>query len=98
MLPDHLAYPRRLPDRVEDDARVRNWARNATLAPSTSVIAPRSEDDLRARLEGTEGGVRVIGSRMSPGMISSISPSSDRAPTTASMCERSPARGPRWRS
>src|SRR3954453_14279713 len=72
MLPDHLAYPRRVPDRVEDDLRIRNWARNATLAPSTSVGTPRSETELRSLLESTEGGVRVIGSRMSPGPMLSL--------------------------
>ena len=58
---------------AEDDLRVRNWARNATLGPAGSVGAPRTRGRaaLAARTS-TEGGVRVIGSRMSPGRMLSL--------------------------
>jgi FAD/FMN-containing dehydrogenase len=71
------AYPRREPDQAGEDVRTRNWARNATLAPSTSVSAPRTEDELRTLLATTTGGVRVIGSRMSPGRMLALAAQGD---------------------
>ena len=71
------AYPRQQPDRVGEDVRTRNWARNATLAPSASVSAPRTEGELRTLLASTEGGVRVIGSRMSPGRMLALAAQGD---------------------
>ncbi|HEY0239988.1 MAG TPA: D-arabinono-1,4-lactone oxidase [Friedmanniella sp.] len=77
MTRNDLAYPRREPDHAGEDARVRNWARNATLAPSASISAPRTEDELRALLSTTTGGVRVIGSRMSPGRMLALAAEGD---------------------
>lgn len=74
----HLAaYPHQQPDRAGEDVRTRNWARNATLAPSASVNAPHDEDELRTLLASTEGGVRVIGSRMSPGRMLALAAQGD---------------------
>ncbi len=67
-LPNDLAYPRREPDRTDDD-QVRNWARNAALAPVGAVDEPADEDELRALLASTTGPVRMFGSRMSPGRM-----------------------------
>jgi len=67
-LPTDVGYPRREPDLTDDD-QVRNWARNATLAPLAAVSTPADEDDLRALLASTSGPVRMIGSRMSPGRM-----------------------------
>jgi FAD/FMN-containing dehydrogenase len=70
MLPDHLAYPRREPDEsLELDPQVRNWARNATLAPATSMSEPLDEDELRRLMASTQGPVRMVGSRMSAGRM-----------------------------
>jgi FAD/FMN-containing dehydrogenase len=77
MAPTELAYPRREPDRAGEDVRVRNWARNATLGPAGSVSAPRTEDELRSLLAATRGGVRVIGSRMSPGRMLALAAQGD---------------------
>ena len=77
MARNDLTYPRREPDRAGEDVRTRNWARNATLAPSASVSAPRDEDELRTLLATTEGGVRVIGSRMSPGRMLALAAQGD---------------------
>ena len=77
MARNDLTYPRREPDRAGEDVRTRNWARNATLAPSASVSAPRTEDELRTLLASTEGGVRVIGSRMSPGRMLALAAQGD---------------------
>ncbi len=78
MLPDHLAYPRREPEAPGTaDVAVRNWARNATIAPAGAVSAPRDEDRLQTLLATTTGGVRVIGSRMSPGRMLSLAAQGD---------------------
>ena len=71
------AYPHREPDHVGEDVRTRNWARNATLAPASAVSAPRTEDELRSLLATTSGGVRVIGSRMSPGRMLALAAQGD---------------------
>jgi len=72
-----VAYPRREPDQAGEDVRTRNWARNATLAPAASVSAPRDEEELRTLLATTRGGVRVIGSRMSPGRMLALAAQGD---------------------
>ena len=72
-----LAYPRREPDQAGEDVRVRNCARNATLAPPASICSPRTEDELRSVLASTTGGVRVIGSRMSPGRMLALAAQGD---------------------
>lgn len=75
---DDLSCSRRQPDCAGEDVRVRNWARNAVLAPHGSVSTPRTDDDLSALLATTQGGVRVLGSRMSPGRMLSLAARGDR--------------------
>ncbi|SEQ81680.1 D-arabinono-1,4-lactone oxidase [Microlunatus flavus] len=65
--PPGADYPRQ--ELGADGDRVRNWARNATLARTRSVSAPEDEDALRRLLATTTGPVRMIGSRMSPGRM-----------------------------
>ena len=73
MAHQHRAYPTRVSDRVEDDGRLHNWARNATLGRAGSVTVPADEAELRAFLAATSGATRIIGTRMSPGrMIEAI--------------------------
>ena len=62
-------YPRRETQPTGGDARLRNWAGNATLGRSGSVCAPETEAQLRSFLAATDGRVRMIGSRMSPGRL-----------------------------
>ena len=69
MTPTQLAYPRREPELIGEDIRLRNWARNATLGRPGSVSAPATEAQLRSLLATTSGRVRMIGSRMSPGRL-----------------------------
>ena len=69
MAQEQLAFPLRVPDRVEDDGRLRNWARNATLGRAGSLTTPADEDELRAFLASTTGATRIIGTRMSPGRL-----------------------------
>ena len=66
---DHHAYPVREPGPTGADVRLRNWAGNAALSDSGTVLAPTTEDELRSFLAGTSGRVRMIGSRMSPGRL-----------------------------
>jgi FAD/FMN-containing dehydrogenase len=62
-------YPHREVQLTGGDARLRNWARNATLGGPGSVTAPATEAELRSFLRKTSGRVRMIGSRMSPGRM-----------------------------
>ncbi|MET3806021.1 FAD/FMN-containing dehydrogenase [Nakamurella sp. UYEF19] len=68
----HIAYPRRVPELVGEDIRLRNWARNATLGSPGSVSAPTTEAELQAVLAASSGQVRMIGSRMSPGRLTEV--------------------------
>lgn len=69
---EHIAYPRREPELVGEDVRLRNWARNATLGVPGSVCAPSTEAELQAALLAGSGQVRMIGSRMSPGRLTEV--------------------------
>ena len=77
MVIDHLedpprarpSYPNREPEQTGEDARLRNWAGNATLGGAGSVSAPATEAELQQILAGGTGKVRMIGSRMSPGRL-----------------------------
>ncbi len=64
-----LAYPRREPELIGEDTRLRNWAMNSRLGPPGSVVAPATEEELRDFLSASTGRVRIIGSRMSPGRL-----------------------------
>ncbi|MEO3938222.1 D-arabinono-1,4-lactone oxidase [Dermatophilaceae bacterium Soc4.6] len=66
---ERRAYPRRDAEKVGEDVRLRNWARNATLGQPGSVTAATTEAELQAFLASTTGQVRMIGSRMSPGRL-----------------------------
>ena len=74
---EHVHYPRREAEREGEDVRLRNWAGNATLASAGSVSAPRTESELRVLLATSQGGVRVIGSRMSPGRMLALAAQGD---------------------
>ena len=69
MAHEQVAYPVRVPDRADDDGRLRNWARNATLGPAGSLTTPADEAELRGFLAATTGAARIIGTRMSPGRL-----------------------------
>lgn len=72
-----LSYPVREPDRLGEDVRLRNWAGNATLAPAGAVCAPTTEAELQSLLATTDGGIRMIGSRMSPGRMLELADQGD---------------------
>ena len=68
--PDETTGPKRTAglERAEDAAPM-NWARNAVLATAGAVVAPTTEDQVRAALAASAGRVRVAGSRMSAGRM-----------------------------
>lgn len=69
MASEHLTYPLRVPEDGAEGGGLRNWARNATLAPADAISAPATEGELQSLLATSDAGVRVIGSRMSPGRM-----------------------------
>ena len=77
MTVDYVAYPRRESERFGEDQVLRNWARNATLGRPGSVCAPSTESELQSVLASNSGGVRVMGSRMSPGRLLRLSHDAD---------------------
>ncbi|MDJ0320502.1 D-arabinono-1,4-lactone oxidase [Pseudarthrobacter sp. PS3-L1] len=64
-----LAYPHQEPELTGEDIRLRNWAKNSRLGPPGSVVAPATEAELCDFLSTSDGRVRMIGSRMSPGRM-----------------------------
>lgn len=56
---------------AEDDA-LWNWAQNARVGSRQQLYQPRSEAELQQLLRDTQGRVRVIGSRLSPGRMLSV--------------------------
>ncbi|TYC99411.1 FAD-binding protein [Arthrobacter echini] len=67
-----LAYPRQEQDLAGEDTRLRNWAKNSRLGPAGSVFAPATESELCDFLSTSDGAVRMIGSRMSPGRMMQV--------------------------
>ncbi|GAA0996362.1 D-arabinono-1,4-lactone oxidase [Subtercola frigoramans] len=64
-----LAYPRQEQELTGEDTRLRNWAKNSRLGPPGSVVTPATEAELCDYLATSDGRVRMIGSRMSPGRM-----------------------------
>ncbi|WDF34004.1 D-arabinono-1,4-lactone oxidase [Arthrobacter agilis] len=64
-----LTYPHQEPELTGEDTRLRNWARNSRLGPPGSVVAPATEAELCEFLSSSDGRVRMIGNRMSPGRM-----------------------------
>ncbi|MGV0110608.1 D-arabinono-1,4-lactone oxidase [Arthrobacter sp. CP30] len=67
-----LAYPAQEPELAGEDTRLRNWARNSRLGLPGSVVTPATEAELCDFLSTSDGRVRMIGSRMSPGRMMSV--------------------------
>ncbi|WP_422389869.1 D-arabinono-1,4-lactone oxidase [Arthrobacter sp. N1] len=67
-----LAYPAQEPELAGEDIRLRNWARNSRLGLPGSVVTPATEAELCDFLSTSDGAVRMIGSRMSPGRMMSV--------------------------
>ncbi|RFA13900.1 metal chaperone, involved in Zn homeostasis, GTPase of family protein [Subtercola boreus] len=69
MTTTQLSYPPQEPELVGEDTRLRNWAKNSRLGPPGSVVAPATEAELCDFLATSDGRIRMIGSRMSPGRM-----------------------------
>ncbi|MPY09212.1 D-arabinono-1,4-lactone oxidase [Arthrobacter bussei] len=67
-----LAYPAQEPELAGEDIRLRNWARNSRLGLPGSVVTPATEAELCDFLSTSDGPVRMIGSRMSPGRMMAV--------------------------
>ena len=61
-------YPLREPE-LSADGKVWNWAQNATLGDKSSVKAPATEAEVQAIVAASQGKIRMMGSKMSPGRM-----------------------------
>lgn len=62
-------YPLRNTTLSDQDESLWNWAQNARIGSRRQLHQPRSEAELQQLLRGTQGRVRVVGSRLSPGRM-----------------------------
>jgi len=62
-------YPLRNTTLSDQDESLWNWAQNARIGSRWQLHQPRSEAELQQLLRGTQGRVRVVGSRLSPGRM-----------------------------
>ena len=67
-------YPLRNTAPSPEDEALWNWAQNARVGNRRQLHQPRSEAELQQLLRSTQGRVRVIGSRLSPGRMLSVEP------------------------
>ncbi|MGB9096753.1 D-arabinono-1,4-lactone oxidase [Erwinia sp.] len=68
MTSENRGYPLRKPHPAAD-GKVWNWAQNATLGEKSAVCAPGSEAELQTLVAASQGKIRVMGSKMSPGRM-----------------------------
>lgn len=68
MTSENRGYPLRNPHPAAD-GKVWNWAQNSTLGDKNAVCAPESESELQQLVAASQGKIRVMGSKMSPGRM-----------------------------
>jgi len=68
MTRENTGYPIR-ETRTDADGKVWNWAQNATLGDKNAVSAPETEAELQALVASSQGKIRMMGSKMSPGRM-----------------------------
>lgn len=68
MTRENTGYPLREPQ-PDADGKVWNWAQNATLGDKNAVSAPETEAELQALIAASQGKIRMMGSKMSPGRM-----------------------------
>jgi FAD/FMN-containing dehydrogenase len=61
-------YPQRSADE-QNTAEIYNWARNAVLGSKQLLHTPKSEAELQQVLRYSQGPIRLVGSRLSPGRM-----------------------------
>ncbi|MGP4130993.1 FAD-binding protein [Pantoea tagorei] len=69
---DAQRYPLRNTTLNDTDDALWNWAQNAQVGSRQQLHQPRSEAALQQLLRDTQGRVRVIGSRLSPGRMLNV--------------------------
>lgn len=76
MTRDNAGYPLRKPQ-PGADGKVWNWAQNATLGDKNAVSAPETEAELQSLVKASQGKIRVMGSKMSPGRMVKLADQGD---------------------
>ncbi|ORM72954.1 metal chaperone, involved in Zn homeostasis, GTPase of family protein [Pantoea wallisii] len=71
---DSLLYPLRNPSDTTADPALWNWAQNTVVGQRQQLHQPQSEAALQQLLRTTQGKVRVVGSRLSPGRMLCVQP------------------------
>lgn len=66
---ESLLYPLRNTQNTERDSVLWNWAQNTVVGQRKQVHQPQNETELQQLLRTSQGKVRVIGSRLSPGRM-----------------------------
>ena len=69
---DAERYPLRNTTLSAEDDALWNWAQNARVGSRQQLHQPRSEAELQQLLRATQGRVRVVGSRLSPGRMLNV--------------------------
>lgn len=75
MARENAGYPRRKLD--TEAGKIWNWAQNATLADSSAVSTPQTEEELCRLVAASHGKIRVMGSKMSPGRMLKLTAEGD---------------------
>ena len=76
MTSENAGYPLRKPE-LSADGKVWNWAQNATLGDKNSVKTPATEAELQTVIAASQGKIRMMGSKMSPGRMTEITERGD---------------------
>lgn len=76
MTSENRGYPLRNPHPAAD-GKVWNWAKNSTLGETNAVRAPESESELQQLVAASQGKIRVMGSKMSPGRMLKLTEQGD---------------------
>lgn len=76
MTSENAGYPLRKPE-LSADGKVWNWAQNATLGDKNSVKTPATEAELQTVIAASQGKIRMLGSKMSPGRMTEITERGD---------------------
>ena len=71
---DTLLYPLRNPRETAHDSALWNWAQNSVVGQRSQLQQPQNEAEIQQLLRDSQGKVRVIGSRLSPGRMLCVQP------------------------
>ncbi len=73
MIQNPKLYPKRSTDE-HDSTHIYNWARNSVLGSKPILHTPKNEAELQQLLQQTQGPIRLLGSRLSPGRMINCPP------------------------